>query len=247
MKNALLKILIFSLALNLSACSSIKIGWAATHTPGNMTARYIFFTGTERGTAELAEGETLVLNYDATLHSGSLSISVADPTGIQVWQVLARDNKNEEVKIPAGKPGLYEIMITGKNTRGDFAVAWTKNTARPPRKAVEDFYDWYLAALTDPARTGSILTDRIYRSNDLLTPGFVQKVDRLLDESESSGPGYDPFLCAQNVPPRLTVEDADVSGSSATVRVGYQSLTFTVYLAQMDGAWKIDNIACSFE
>ncbi|HSL45340.1 MAG TPA: hypothetical protein VK897_18035 [Anaerolineales bacterium] len=247
MKNVPLKILVFSLALSLFACSSLRIGWVVQNRPGKIVARYMFFTGTERGTADLSAGESLILSYQATVNSGSLVIAVKDPDGNEVWHSELKNNQKDEVEIPASQSGLYTIIVTGKNTRGDFTVAWTEVMVSSLTQVVEDFYKWYMDYLNDPATSGIVLTYRTYRSNEHLTPEFIQKVDTLLATFEREGPGYDPFLCAQNVPPILAFDQPIVSGNQAVVRVSYQSYGFHVTLVRAEADWKIDDIVCAFE
>jgi hypothetical protein len=95
------------------------------------------------------------------------------------------------------------------------------------------------------------LAERGYRSNEYLTPEFVEKVDALLDSFDKGG--YDPFLCAQDIPEEIAVGEAEVSGEQARVvvhklwNVGteYESVyDHTVELRLVEGQWKIDDIIC---
>lgn len=247
MKNILLKILMFVMALTLSACSFMKVGWVVINLPGSVSASYILFTGTESSRVDLAEGETLILNYDATVHYGKLSIAIDDPGGNQIWQTSVKNDKNAKVEITAPELGQYKIIITGQNTGGDFALSWTSAMTHSPKQVVDEFYNWYLRYVTNGAGSGNALSARAYRSSDLLMPEFITKVDTILETSEINGPGYDPFLCAQNVPPSLAVDDVVVSGDAATVWISYQSLSFTASLTRFADDWKITDIKCSFE
>ena len=92
------------------------------------------------------------------------------------------------------------------------------------------------------------LTDRIYRDSAWLTAGFVQRVDELLDSFADTS-GYDPFLCAQDVPQEVTVGQAGIDGEQASLDVttSFIDHRFSVELRSRDSSWLIDNIRCLFD
>jgi hypothetical protein len=113
-------------------------------------------------------------------------------------------------------------------------------------KTVEDFYAWYLSY------PGNVVADGAYRSSEYLTVPFVEQVDELV-ASFTQG-GYDPFLCAQDVPGEVRLdEQVTRSGDEATILVRevwnpgteYEMTTDVVVELEMaDGVWKISNIIC---
>ena len=111
---------------------------------------------------------------------------------------------------------------------------------------VEDFYTWYLDYIGDRA-SGEFrnpLVDGAYRESEHLDPAFIESVDELLASFDRGG--YDPFLCAQDIPEEITVGEAEVDGDSALVPVetSFAGHTFEVALSLLDGQWKIADIAC---
>jgi hypothetical protein len=109
-----------------------------------------------------------------------------------------------------------------------------------PEAVVEDFYAWYF----DYARSqGNPLTDRAYCACEYLSIGFVERVDRLLD---SEAP-YDPFICGQDLPESVTVEEAVVSGDTASVVVqtSFPGHSFETILELVEGEWRIVDILCA--
>jgi hypothetical protein len=117
--------------------------------------------------------------------------------------------------------------------------------ASEPVDAVESFYSSYASSSGDPTIDGA------YRSDERLTPEFVQKVDGIIASFDKGG--YDPFLCAQDIPGEFAFDDAVVSGEEATVVVhevwnpGTEYEFFhdvTVMLRRVDGEWKIDAVIC---
>jgi hypothetical protein len=114
-------------------------------------------------------------------------------------------------------------------------------TVDTPELVVERFYLWYL----DYARnTGNPLVDRAYRTRSDLMPEWIQSVDNLLHTAA----GYDPFLCAQDIPESFMVGQAAVSGEQATLTMltSFPGHSFTVALELVSGTWKIFDIVCQF-
>jgi len=110
-------------------------------------------------------------------------------------------------------------------------------------KTVEDFYSWYLGY------PGNVVADGAHRSSEYLTAAFVEQVDELV-ASFTQG-GYDPFLCAQDIPGDLIVDETVVSGEQASVvihEVWNAGTDFemvhdvVVELQRIGGAWKIADI-----
>jgi hypothetical protein len=120
--------------------------------------------------------------------------------------------------------------------------------ATTPEEAVQGFYDWYLAASAYDESAGtrlSPLTDGRYRSSEYLTEGFVQQVDEIIASFDKGG--YDPFLCAQDVPESFTVGEAVVFGDTATLAVhtSFEGHGFTVALQRVDGLWRVSDVLCA--
>jgi len=111
-----------------------------------------------------------------------------------------------------------------------------------PEGAVSGFYGWYLWYARE---VGNPLVDGVYRSSEYLTAGFVRQVDDLLASFEQGG--YDPFLCAQDIPESYAFDAATISGDRATVTVhtSFEGHNFVVELGRFDGRWAIDNVACA--
>lgn len=123
-----------------------------------------------------------------------------------------------------------------------------KASALKPDVVVERFYRWYLDY------PGNVLVDEAYRTSEYLTEELVQRVDDYL-AAQSGGPGGgDPFLCAQDIPGAIEVDEAVISGESAEVVVHkvwnagteYESVyDHTVLLRLVDGDWLIDEVRCA--
>jgi hypothetical protein len=116
-----------------------------------------------------------------------------------------------------------------------------------PDAVVEAFYTWYLGYIGDQANPRNPLVDGAYRSSEHLTPGLVQKADGIIASFDQGG--FDPFLCAQDIPDRFDLDPAVVSGDIArlVVRTNFEGHAFTVALQQVDGVWKMSDILCEVE
>jgi uncharacterized protein YceK len=123
--------------------------------------------------------------------------------------------------------------------------ALSKVKTAAPEEVVESFYDWHLGY------PGNVMVGRAYRSSEYLTQEFIEKVDEIIASFDKGG--YDPFLCAQDVPGDLVFDKAVVSGGEASVIVHevwnpgteYEAITdVLVNLRMMDGQWKISDIFC---
>jgi len=108
-----------------------------------------------------------------------------------------------------------------------------------PQEVVSKFYRWYVGYPGNP------LVDREYRESPYLAESFVSEVD----EMAKRGFRADPFLLAQDIPERFTVEGAEVSGEEAMVLVslywgGNPTPTARwVDLRLVDGEWMITDVS----
>ena len=104
--------------------SKVYLGWMASNRPGHMRACYAAFSGSKVRRLQADMGETLVVEYDATVNKGILTISVEGPDDEIPWVVsLDRDSK-DSVKLPVEPDGHYAIVVRGDGTAGSFALWW---------------------------------------------------------------------------------------------------------------------------
>jgi hypothetical protein len=108
-----------------------------------------------------------------------------------------------------------------------------------PEEVVDSFYKWFFEY------PGNSTGERAYRDSLLLTPAFIQTIDETLD-SFTGGGGFNPFVCAQDNPERIFVQEAQIDGDRAVVVVNssFEGHSFTVELQVSEGEWKIDGIKC---
>lgn len=118
-----------------------------------------------------------------------------------------------------------------------------------PEAVVEEFYAGYLDSFGDPANGTfrSPLADKEYQESAYLTPSFIGHVDEILAGFENQS-GYDPFLCAQNVPQEVRADGVYYHGTQASVvmRTSFPNHFFSVDVYQSGETWLIGNITCGF-
>jgi len=118
-------------ALLLSGCigashQESRLVWSGTTGPNEMAYQYAGFTGTVDGRTSGREGQTLVLEYGATVKEGTLSFRVQTPGKTTLWEITLDESIDEQqAQLDLAEAGTYTIYVTGNQTAGDFAVAWS--------------------------------------------------------------------------------------------------------------------------
>jgi len=141
-------------------------------------------------------------------------------------------------------------MVDGQWKIADILCPRVGSAAQMPKRSepmissrvVASFYDWYIGYAQN---VGNPMVDKSYRSSEYLTEEFAQKVDGIIAYFDKGG--YDPFLCAQDIPESFTLEEAIIFGDEASVFVhtSFEGHKFTVDLQRVEGEWKIADIVCT--
>ena len=104
--------------------SSVRVGWVETLRPGQWEVSYTTFSGTKvEGFAVDAE-KTLVLDYEAEVHKGSLVIEVHDPDGEVLWSATLPEDAGEMAEVRLHGDGRHSIVARGDETGGGFDLCW---------------------------------------------------------------------------------------------------------------------------
>ena len=119
-----------------------------------------------------------------------------------------------------------------------------------PERVAAAFYTWYLDYIGDRASDTfrNPLVDQAYHDAPYLTASFIGHVDELLAEMRAQDMGgYDPFLCAQDIPTEVTPDVAFVRDGVASVvmRSSFPNHMLTVDLRPEGDSWVIGNITCA--
>lgn len=175
------------------------------------------------------------------------------------------ENKKEETKYPEQKSPITAVMILIGLAFVGVAIAFyainnlnlrlgqSEPTPQPtekkeqviksPEETVNEFYTWYFDYIESQ---GNPLVNDAYMESDLLSKGFKTEVKQTLESFD--GGGFDPFLCAQDVPPEFETGKADIDGSKARVDLEQVFPTgkrlIPVELEKINGQWLITNVVC---
>lgn len=137
---------------------------------------------------------------------------------------------------------LTVLMSSALIIGGTYAVKRVTTPALSPEQTVRSFYSSWIEYQGE----GNPISDRIYRESDLASAAFTQKLDAIIDSFEFGG--YDPVLCAQDIPQNfeITMTSQDEKEALARVAQDFYGLPkfVMVELSKQSGRWQIDNIAC---
>lgn len=115
-----------------------------------------------------------------------------------------------------------------------------------PEEAAQNFYDWYLSY----AQTANPLLDKAYHANGYLAPELIAQVDKTVATFSGGGfdpgVGFDPFLCAQDIPDSVRVGPAEITGerAHAVARTSLDDHWLDLSFVRAAGRWQITGIAC---
>lgn len=114
-----------------------------------------------------------------------------------------------------------------------------------PAETVMAFYNWYLAYSGKGGDTmRNPLVDGAYRRSGYVTAKLAERVSTA---TAAAGGGFDPFLCAQDIPQQVLPSVVTRDGDRAAVEVhtSFAGHTFSVLLLRSGNAWQIDDIRCA--
>jgi hypothetical protein len=166
----------------------------------------------------------------------------------QVWNPGTQPESSTELTVVLQKSGepwkIHDILCSAPDA---LAPVTELPQATSPEEAVQSFYDWYLASSAYVENTGerlNPLADGRYASSPYLTEGLIQKVEAIVAAFDKGG--YDPFLCAQDVPESFSLGELVVSGEIArvAVRTSLEGHAFSVALLREAGGWKMSDVLC---
>jgi hypothetical protein len=115
----------------------------------------------------------------------------------------------------------------------------SNSTVTTPDRAVTTFYKSWLQGKY-------MLSDGSYQNADQLSLNFKKKIDSIVS-SFSSG-GYDPIVCAQNIPNNFEVIPITITNTQAEISIREYFDTIVkdirVSLTRENALWKITDVIC---
>ena len=106
------------------AQSNLEIGMVETNLPGRWRASYATFDGTKTDRLEADAGQTLVLDAEAEVDKGNLTIEVRDPDDRVLWDLSLEQDGEESMELVLEQTGRYGIVVEGDNAGGSFNLTW---------------------------------------------------------------------------------------------------------------------------
>lgn len=88
----------------------LHIGWAGSNYGDHIDYGYTYFEGDEENSVDVADSNTLTLDYDLAVDSGSLELRVLSDHDTELWQQAF-----DRVK----------VQVIGHGTEGGFDLSWT--------------------------------------------------------------------------------------------------------------------------
>lgn len=149
----------------------------------------------------------------------------------------------------AGKNWMLVVGLLMVAALGAACTVAGAQAANTPEAVVESFYGWMLEntgydveadVMRNPVVEGT------YAGQPEIAPEMVAFVEETVAGFE--GGGYDPILCAQDVPQSVEVGTAEIDGDTAFVPVStsFEGHSFTVKLGKAGDDWKIEQVICDF-
>lgn len=126
----------------------------------------------------------------------------------------------------------------------------------PPEWVAGEFYAWYINCRGGEVKgplylSGYCPYEERYSPEELFKKINEDYGSSELEEKISWGPGVDPILCAQDLPPAITVGEAEVDGKSASVLITEEfsppiKIKVDLKLARdyQTQSWQVVNITC---
>lgn len=135
---------------------------------------------------------------------------------------------------------LTVLIASAAIIGGSYALKNGLKSSQTPEQAMQEFYTQWLT------HEGSPLADKVYRNNGYVTQEFADKVDRIVVSFDKGG--YDPILCAQDIPQDMETVNSSVKEDSAVLTVKEKfsggDRMIEVVMDRVDGQWKIGDVVC---
>lgn len=120
-------LLLVTLLAVLTAGCTLEIGMLSSSANRQMQARYTYFDGIKSKSVRLQQGDSLLLNFEAVVESGSLMLRVRDPNGEVIWEKQYPASK-EAVRLAytleAPRTGSNRMEVEADQSQGGFTLSW---------------------------------------------------------------------------------------------------------------------------
>ena len=79
----------------------------------------------------------IILDYEATVQKGSLTIAVRGPEGDTEWHVTLREDHSAHVEIFVPDSGMHTLVAEGNDTGGDLEIRWQVVDREPAQSGTD--------------------------------------------------------------------------------------------------------------
>jgi len=121
-----LLLLVTVLAVLTAGCT-VEIGMLSSSVNRRMQARYTYFDGMKSKSARLQQGDSLLLNFEAVVESGSLMLRVRDPERDVIWEKqypASEENYRSAYTLEVPRTGSYRMEVEADQSQGSFNLSW---------------------------------------------------------------------------------------------------------------------------
>jgi hypothetical protein len=135
---------------------------------------------------------------------------------------------------------LFTVLIASAAIIGGVYAINGFRSGQGPEEAMQVFYTQWLT------HEGNPLADKVYQDNQYVSREFSNKVDMIIASFDKGG--YDPILCAQDIPRGMEIVNTSVKDDSAVLTVKEKfsggDRMIEVVMDRVDDQWKIQDVVC---
>lgn len=108
--------------------ANVQIGMVESSGLNSTQARFRTLTGRKTWGEQLASGDSLVLEYEAEIEKGSLTLQVESPEDEVIWERTLTEGEDaaDQIELNASENGTYTIAVTGDGAGGSYELAWNQ-------------------------------------------------------------------------------------------------------------------------
>lgn len=120
-------LLLVTLLAVLTAGCTVEIGMLSSSVNRQMQARYTYFDGMKSKSVPLQQGDSLLLNFEAVVESGSLMLRLRDPDRDVIWEKqypASKEDYRSAYTLEVPRTGSYRMEVEADQSQGSFNLSW---------------------------------------------------------------------------------------------------------------------------
>lgn len=106
--------------------ANVQIGMVENSGLNSTHARFHTLSGRKTWREQLSSGDSLVLEYEAEIEKGSLTLKVESPEDEVIWETTLTEGEDaaDQIEVNASENGTYTIAVIGDGAGGSYELAW---------------------------------------------------------------------------------------------------------------------------